>query len=143
MPEILHQLEPGNPCVFYPDGIRAPGLGHPCLMQMREGTEFVRLVEIRGGTSTEHRSVRHVDDPIFQTSPNLRKQGAWDYSKGVVYDFGPPEKPKPPLPTDPTESLVVQLAENGKSYTEIAAQISTKGWNATRIQSFLESRTAS
>jgi hypothetical protein len=142
MSDIKFPLNVGNPCVFYPTGVREAGHGNPCLMLFREGDDWVRLIEIRGGTSVEHRAVRHVDDPFFVNTPGHRAQGAWDYSLGLVYNFKPTKEVKP-LPEDATESLVVQLAAQGKSPGQIAGQISTKGWNTTRIQEFLESRSAS
>lgn len=137
MSEIKFPLEVSNPCLFYANGVREPGHGRPCICSMREGDEFVRLIEIRSGTNAEHRSVRHVDDPVFDLAPGLRKQGVWDYSPGIVYDFGP----KPAAEGDKgIEATVVELAKQGKQPGQIAAAIATKGWTAARIQQFLESR---
>lgn len=92
-PTIAFPLFPGNPCVFYPSGIRA-GDPLPAIMLRREGNDHVTLIEICAGANKRHDCVRHVDDPHLHAHPNARRMGAWDYAEGIVYDFDLPKTSK-------------------------------------------------
>lgn len=136
-PAITFPLFIGNPCLWYPNGIKDDG--RPCVMLRRENQFMVSLLEFHHGMNERHNYVRHIDDSFFKEKPHTRTAtkrgrdddgGCWDYQPGHVYDFQlPGRKPHQPKSEYAPEVLakVMELHSQGKTPNEIAALLATPG----------------
>lgn len=148
-PVIRHPLFTSNPCVWYPSGRRMEGSGRPCILLARENHFMVNLLELRDGTNSIHRQVRHVDDQWFDSNPRARVSvgerdgGAWDYSDGHVYAFEVPGRPRQSAkpnawPFDPkTGDEIIVMSQQGKAAGDIAAHFAIPGLNKAMVEKFL------
>jgi hypothetical protein len=122
----------GNPCLFYPDGVRN-GSGRPCIMQSRNNHEIIDLVEVCSGINRGHSGVRHIDDPFLNKNPQHRKSfgepstqgGTWDYCEGHSYAFLLPGQI--PRFAQDVVARVFELHWEGKGDSEIASTLTIKG----------------
>lgn len=126
-------MEQGLPLIIYANGVAEEGHGKPGICYARDGVDFVKVLEFRPGENKlwGQQGLRHVDDPHFETHPDARKQGAWDYCKGYAYSFAVAEEVD-------VEARIVELAgKYGDDPKKVAQVLKVKGWNTERVAEVL------
>lgn len=126
-PKIVHPLHVGNVCLFYPQGVKAPGEARVAVMISRNNHEHVDLQFLDGNCKY---AVRHIEDPFFKARSQRLADGAWDYAEGTAYDFPVPGRLRFP---DQVIDRVITLHAEGKTPAEISMAVAVRGLTADAV----------